>query len=151
MKKETRKEERIVVSNHEVYIANDGKEFDNRDECMKYEQELKLSEIEPAFEAMKIAELNGLAPITEDTEFPERDFWWFNLTSEDDYQLIERYYDACNIDTEYMTEPDIYPAMVCIMESDDYVEMRYLGSIIMETEWFFKRLGYTVELTKEGA
>lgn len=150
MRKETRKEERVVTSNYTVYIADDGKEFDDERKCKEYEKKCKLRVIEPKFEAMKIKELNGIAPLTENEEFPERDFWWFNLNTEEDYDLIVNYYDALNYDLDYMGEPDTYPTTVCVMESDSYVETVYLNDIMTMTKWFFGKFGYKVDIKKKG-
>lgn len=149
MQKEKRTEERVVVDNYTVYIADDGTEFDNEKDCIEYEKECIVNSIEPGIEAMKIKRLDGIAPINVDEEFPERDFYWFNIKNADDFDNLIKYYKMRSYDTDYLYMPSEYPALVCLMEGDDYVETMYFDDIIYNTKWFFNTLGYTVEIKKE--
>lgn len=149
MKTETRKEEHVIVNERTVYIADDGKEFNSEEECILHETGYEKDYLESKFEAMKIKEFDGIAPLNVDSDWPERDFWWFNLKNKDDYDLIVNYYKTTRLEVDWMREPSTYPALVCMMESYDYVDTMYFDSIIKKTKLFFEHLGYTINIVKE--
>lgn len=77
MKKEIKTSQRIVTDTITVYIADDGKEFDNKIACENYEKDLKENELEMQISPFKIEKLDGVLPITNAGDWRDVDASWY--------------------------------------------------------------------------
>ena len=152
MREEIRFEERTITDEIVTYIADDGKEFDNKKDCKDYERNCKLKDLEAKFDAMIIEEYSDIAPITLVDDFYDKGYSWVNLKSDEDYNLIMDYYSVLypRLNFDYMCEPETYPALVCIVETDDYIETFYFDDIMASTRAYFKQFNIDVEFNKKN-
>lgn len=147
MREEKRTEERIVTSTRTIYIADDGKEFDSKTICEEYEREVKEEAAEKIIEKLRINELNGLLPLTNNDEWRDCDVSWFKLNDDSDFGMIYNYYDLRKA-TEYFYEPKSYPNIMCVVEYDCYADIYYIDDIIETTKDFYKDFGFDVTISK---
>ena len=92
MRKETRKEERVVVSNYTVYIANDGTEFDSERACERHEICTEIDRTEKEVESTRFPLC--AAPLNYDGYVDEEHCEWYKVNDENDYQKLIDYYRA---------------------------------------------------------
>ena len=80
-----REEKRAVSMTHTVYVADDGAEFDNRDDCVWHETEVRQHAAEE-----KIAHLLhfNLFPVGAGMLDDDPDWIWYKASSEDDLNAI---------------------------------------------------------------
>ena len=141
-------EKRDVTYTHTVYIAEDGKEFNQEYECRWHEQKTMLSVAEDRIKHLKIKPVPDFPLVSENVNCIS----WYNITSENDFDLILNYYklwDECFI---YESDcPNKYPAIVYVVESTDDYSYAYMGNIedvITDLKNVFLKLGYNAEFKK---
>lgn len=112
MREEIRKEERTIVDEFSIYIAEDGKEFESKRECEKYEKQLLV-------EKYLDRELNDLIPIHYDSSFSDyNSYRWFKVNNKEEFDDLDEalsdngYY--------YLHEVKTYPNYICLESEDDY-------------------------------
>ena len=137
MRKETRKE-RIVVDTYQVYIAVDGKEFDNEKECLEHEKNLRLEELEEEVKKFAISQYEGIPPIYREEDHYNASYYWYVIKNEETYSILREYYELEEgSDMDYFSEPDAYPAVVCVEVSYDWCETHYLKRMINFAKSYF--------------
>lgn len=133
---------RRAVVKQEVYLADDGREFDTEAECAAYEELLGRAE------ALKTKSLGR--PLDCDLD---EDYWgfnWYKVQSAEDMKVLEAYYgtefceDACR--------DAVHDGLVCI--ADPAYRERYEPQVYTITDMirvvtgFFKEAGYHTEIRK---
>lgn len=127
-----------------TYIAEDGKEFDSQADCVLHEKELAHEKSIEEAEKLRIKELDGLIPLSNDGLMNECSiFRWYKLKSGEDFDILEKAYGSI------FGEPEQYPDIVCIetvgyelYEDDSYsYNMETCKEV---TERYWKKLGYEV-------
>ena len=146
MKKEIKTSQRIVTDTFTVYIADDGKEFDNKIACENYEKDLKQNELEMKISHFKIDKLDGVLPINNAGEWRDVDASWYNVNREEDFNLIYEYYSLCS-NGDYFNKPDSFPAIMCVVDDGNYADVYYLDDIINEVKSFFNIFNMNVTIT----
>lgn len=140
MRKEIRPEQ-VVVREKEVYIAEDGTEFDSKLKCEKYE-----------FDNLKKPLLGNLQRCKELDDYPNFDgqeysewhnYRWYFIRNEEDIDILNRVYGD-KIDNSYigkwMNVEEDEDADAWVTTIDDGI--RYATAVLT-------KLGYKVEITKE--
>lgn len=158
MRKETRKEERVVVSNYTVYIANDGTEFDSERACEMHEICAEIDRTEKEVEDIRLPFC--AAPLNYDGYTDEDHCEWYKVNNENDYQKLIDYYRARTADEVSIDRPSAYPSVICVSEDVSWTapyEVEYacgytLDDMKKTAEGFFAHFGITVkfENMKEG-
>lgn len=139
MRKEVRKEERVVVTNHTVYIASDGKEFDDEKSCERHEVCIEIDQAEKDVENLK---LNFCAaPLNYDGYVNEEECDWYKVNDETDYQKLLAYYKARTGNKMDINEPFAYPSVICVSEDE-----AWSGPYELENAY-----GYTLDDMKKTA
>lgn len=142
MKVETRKEMKEVLI--DIFIADDGTEFKDINECSEYENDLKNEKLEKKFEKFEIKELSGVPPLDTKASYIEgdNDFKWFKVNNKEDVDLIDEVY------RDGAVEPKQYPDVICV----EYREQGcccegwsyFLSEMKEETIEFWKKFGLKV-------
>ena len=134
---------KTITNTYTVYIALDGKEFDDEKKCIEYEK--KLDKLDNAISSLRIYEYNNYLPITNSDEWRDCDVHWFRVNNEDDYAAIYDYYDSHST-TDYFREPTSYPTLMCVIDYYDYGDVYYMSEIIETVKLFFKDFGMNVDI-----
>ena len=150
MREEMKTELREVVVKR--YIADDGTEFEYKDDCKTYERNLSLKKYIEKANDMRIKELDDVLPLDCNGDVGENNnFRWFPLNNKEDYNVVLKAY-ADGV----LPMPKEYPTILCV-ESSSYYTEEYnsdcygylLEDIMADTKWFWEKLGYKVEITKQ--
>lgn len=138
-----------VTREVKIYFSNDGKEFDTKEACVKYEERLRKDEAIDGAEKLRIKELDNLMPITACEENENNTFRWYRIENETDFKTVSK---AC--ETRYWNTfggAKKYPEIMCVetcgeepYEDDAYCY--YLSDLIDESIGFWKKLGYKIEI-----
>lgn len=143
MRKEIRPEQ-VVIKEKEVYIAEDGTEFDTRWKCTAYEHE-KLHK--PLLDNLQECEDLRYIPNFDGQEYPEHhDYRWFYIRNLDDVVILNKVYpNTIAVDDYYIGK------WVCLEENDDCDGwMTTIEDGIDYATKVLTTLGYKVEITKEA-
>lgn len=128
-----------------IYVAEDGKEFDNEGFCIIYESELRRKRLMAKVEKFEIKELINVPPLdTQGLEIHESNmFRWFNLVNREDFDVLKQLYD--------IDEPKKYPDVICLEIDDTCHEYEsfgmYLSDMLQNTIDFFSKHGMEVSFT----
>lgn len=141
VKEETKMVEQTVT----LYVAEDGTEFRNKHECIKYEEEKALENWIVKAEELRIAELDDCLPLSNDGLINDNNiFRWYRLKSKEDFDIVENAYSkGC------LSKPSTYPEVICVETcgyepyKDDAYNYHLTDCKIM-TEEFWKAMGYKV-------
>lgn len=147
MRTEERKETKTIEVVNKIYIADDGTEFTDEEECAKYEAK---KEKERLFEELKPYLIKyGDIPINTDALYSDlSEYRYYKVPNKSVLDIIARYYDG-----EVCTRDDAsFPTIVCIEETLDYcngyggdVYEYYLDQMMNVTKNFFNNIGVDVE------
>ena len=148
MRKETRTEERVVKSNYTVYIADDGKEFDNERKCLNYEHDIAEEKAREAIQHLVLENIT-VSPLTIYDDFRDVGTTWYKVETENDFKLIQEYCDLAYGDY-YGPNIKSYPTTVCIVDSDDWYEAYTLDQLMEQTKEFFGVFGMNVNFDVYG-
>lgn len=149
----TRVEKEVVTVNRTIYIACDGKEFDNLDKCKEHESWLNRTEQEKQLEEIETKHsLDDVAPLDGAEYYENHDYRWYRPKSIEEIDLLNDYY---GIDSGYLTKEDI-GEWVCIEAYDIYnpnedCYASCISSSIKQIEFLLNELGYDVTIKKREA
>ena len=145
-----KEEVKVIEQKVKTYIAEDGKEFESRYECEKYEEKLHYSEKVKEAEKLRVEKLDQLTPIMyNDYLNGDNVFIWYKVESENDLHTLKEAYS--NFDSPIITS---YPEFVCVesiyspSECGEDTYWYTLTSCKTDTEDFWKTMGYKVTLEK---
>lgn len=141
-KKITMVEETKIVRK-EIYIANDGTEFETMGMCIDYEQSLLDKKINSI---RHCDELGGFAPFSGEECSDSNTYRWFYPTSKDEIDLLNERYPENAIDYDNVGE------WICIEESydRDFSYSTTLTKCIRYAEKVLGKLGYKMTVEKVG-
>ena len=109
---EERKQIKLVEKEVKIFIAEDGKEFDNKKDCIDYEKEIKRSNIAGYVASLEIEEAYNMIPIDNDLGCSiSSTYTWYRVNTEKDLKAIEEYYD------QFITCVKL-PTIIAIEEGD---------------------------------
>ena len=138
----------------EIYIAEDGTEFDTKQKCSSYEFRKKKEKLIEATEKLRIEDLDEVIPLV-DSEISENNmFRWYKVNNKDDYEVLKKACVGCY--TNLTKEPKNYPEIICL-EMCDYEEFRgciydyTLSECKTTTENFWKNFGYKVTIERNDS
>lgn len=109
-----REEKRIklVEKEEKVFIAEDGKEFDDEKDCIDYEKEIKRSDIADYVASLEIEKAHDMIPIDNEGACSTMStYTWYRVNTEKDLKAIEEYYDQVIADVKL-------PTIIAIEEGD---------------------------------
>ena len=147
MRIEEKTTKRVITETREVYIANDGKEFETRSLCEDYERDLRTAELEKKIAKLKIDKLDGVLPLTDSDDWRDIDIFWYNVKDGEDYDMIFDYFDSCSC-VDCFREPKFYPTVMCVVDHDDFADVYYMDEIIDQTKWFFDLFNMDVNIAE---
>ena len=119
-----------------VYIADDGKEFDNETLCILYENTLKDKDT-VLIEKIEIEDARNLIPYEEYTNCDSYDYFWYRINTKEERILLEKFYGLqiiCNI-----------PAIICVEVGNDGDCYWYdFNSMVNEMNNLLRHFDYTI-------
>ena len=126
----------------EIYIANDGTEFDTKWKCQKYEEEIEAKARIESIRDLKI-EFEGL-PLNDDGCYSDTSTYrWYKVCNEEELDKVNEAFDDLAIVSQF-------PSFICVEMVDDYYTgdtyIISLEQIISMTQNFFKHFGMEVEI-----
>lgn len=142
---------RMVEITDVTYIAYDGKEFTNEEDCKAYERGEERKDFIAKSEKLMIEELNDTIPLVLDETVEYHNYRWYKLKDKNDYDILTKIYSD-----NYFNEPTSYPAIMCVEVYDYYTDLHdgtacgwTLDDCKADTIKFWKRHGYKVTIEKE--
>lgn len=149
MRKEVREQQRIVRES--VYIAEDGKEFDNIADCRRYEESLNRKVgFDFIDKEYRIPELDDQIPIHSDASFSGfSTYRWYKVNNKEELTKIEEAYGEPVYDSDDL----IFPTYICMETEDEHYNGQpyhyTLDETMRDTRAFFKNFGWKVEFKRE--
>ena len=143
---EIRTEKKLVeiMQTTNIYIAEDGKEFDNIIDCEDYEKELESAKLRAEAEVFELKELEDVYPLdAEGKEVPENHCYkWYKANNTEELNKVANLYNAD------FGEFETYPQTICIEYDyyyDEYKWIYALSDMQRQTIEFWKKHGFDVE------
>lgn len=128
-----------------IYIAEDGKEFEDKEECEKYEKKLALDKAKKAIEKLELSTVRSTMPLSDDGYPSECNYFhWYKVNSDTDVELLNKVY------RDEIEEPSFYPEIICVETTEGPsdtifdVYTYYLTNIKNDTINFWKKFGFDV-------
>ena len=122
----------------EIWVANNGREFDNEQACVEYEEKLEVAEST----LDKIEFLKDVVPHTF-SPYDDIHYTWYKANSPEDIKAIE---ETINVDWISLNNITSFPEYVCV--ETDYDDERYtettLTKLMEEYAQFLKTFGVEV-------
>ncbi|WP_243299126.1 hypothetical protein [Bacillus litorisediminis] len=113
-------ETKIKTITKTVYVANDGKEFDDEDNCLCHEQELAQEERERNIEKDLGFETNANFPSMLNTNRSNHEYKLFLIKNESDLdrfvEIYEYWFTNLKNYWEVNKETFVYPDVLCILD-----------------------------------
>ena len=140
MREETRKEA-VVFKDVNVYTADDGTEFKNRWDCIRYEQEKLLK---PLLDNLQRCKELDYYPNFDGQEYADHhDYKWYFVRNKDDVDTLNRVY-------ENLINESYIGTWINVEENDDCdAWFSTIDDGIKYATTVLTKLGYKVEITKE--
>lgn len=131
--------EKVISCRTEIFIADDGTEFENKYACIEYERGKHLKSVEH----LKIEEMTDWYPINCEDCREDHSFTWYKVNNEEEFDLLNVAYE------DALSRPKVYPETICVEEDYDHDTWDYcLSDMFKRTESFWSRLGYAVSFEK---
>lgn len=141
-----------VKTEVEVFIAENGEEFDSQIECENYERKLRRNKLLHVIEKIEKADIDMPPMGYEYVDTDRYTYFWFNPKSEQEIAALGEYFwfDHDIISSDYIRKwvgvefeggPDIED-----FEGDAY--LLELDVSIKRTVEFYEALGYCIEISK---
>lgn len=148
MKQEIREEQRVITDRHVVYIAEDGKEFDDIRLCKKYEEEIEREKRLNKLSKFIVSELSEQIPINADASFSEYCYYtWFKVNNEKELAELEHILD------DGFDVPEQFPMYICYETENEFEGLASDWCYTIEesmdvTKAYFKKFGIDVEFKR---
>ena len=140
----TRTTKKTITVDSTVYVACDGKEFDNLKLCVAHEEDLKRAEQRAKLKDIETTP-NYFLPLDGCEYNEDHTYTWYRPKSIEEIELLVAYYE---LESNELTEEDI-GEWVCIEENDfDDVYIAYIKDCIEHITHFLREFGYDVTVTK---
>lgn len=135
-----------------IYIADDGMEFDTAEECEKYEERIKRKDaIDWLNETdMRVPELDYIVPLHSDPDdfCSDSDFRWYKVKSKEDADQIEQMYE----DAGYCINSfdcESYPNLLGVESCDGDLYTYTLTEMKNIVKYFFKK-NFDIDVEYKG-
>lgn len=147
MRTENREEK--VIRKYKVYIAKDGKEFENENDCRDYElsdSQVRLEKLDKYIDKT----IEDMIPINYSAEFSEfNTYTWIKVNDYNEYKYVNQILD------ELLDEPKGFPYFYCIETENDFegYPSDYITTLEQSkkiTKNFWKNLGYNVRFERRN-
>ena len=134
-----RNETKQIVQEYDVWIADDGTEFEDKESCFYHELDCKVS-------AMRIKSLGGFTFPPGITDFNQKNAArWYLLKNEDDASVLAMRYDT-------FVKCDQFPQAVCLEIDYEFgcstVYAHTLNNMVDGINEIFEKFGYKVNLER---
>jgi hypothetical protein len=94
----------------EIYIADDGTQFDTKRHCLEYEKEIEMCKKAKDAEKLRIRELDDVIPLIDVEIYENREYVWYKLENEKDFNTLKEAFEY----SKDFTVPDGYPTLYCV-------------------------------------
>lgn len=138
--------EQLVPRTVTKFLAIDGKEFDERDACQNYEQELLFSRLAtiPHFE-----EANGYANFAGGECYESSDYDWYKPENVEQIKMLADAYGTICPSCKHAFSPEMVGTLICVEHRDDCVWVTTLNEGIEYASSLLEKFGYKLTLTKK--
>ena len=141
---EIRTEKRVVEIEDKIYIAEDGKEFDTRAACKRYEDNLQEQKVRAEAEKLELKELD-IYPLDTDAQYisDAHSFAWYKVNNVEEFETIRKAY---NIDDFGYFK--VYPETICVEYEGVWGRdawLHKLSDMKESTIDFWKKHGFDIE------
>ena len=141
---EIRTERRMVEQLINIYIAEDGKEFDTKVDCESHEREIEYAKLRAEAEVFELKELNDTYPLdAEGGEVLENHCYkWYKVNNAEELNTVANLYNGDFGDFK------TYPQTICVEYEYYHDEFRWiytLSDMQRQTIEFWKKHGFDVE------
>lgn len=126
-----------------VYIANDGTEFENMQECVDYEREAMDALLEKSGDVIENKDAEDCLPFDGNEWYENHDYRWFKPLNKKGIDLLYVAF-GIKIHKDYINE------WVCLEISDDDTYMTDLKSSLEYAENMKKKFGIGDEVTSDS-
>ena len=128
----------------DIYVAVDGKEFDNEKDCTLYEMVLKHNSIWDAINKLKIDNLEGMLPLgCRDYETVGSRFHWYLVNNDEEFNKV---IFAYNLKTDFDIQ---YPEVVCVevdaMLAEGYSRLHFPLEYVSDVENYLSKISKFVK------
>lgn len=152
MRIEKREEERTIKDVFNVYIAEDGTEFETERECKRYEQNVIRERQLKLLDKFMCHELEDLIPIHYDASFSEFcNYTWFKADNEEELNELE---ELLGEKLRANWVENTFPFYICIETEDEFSgwasEYQYtLDESKQIAQNYFKKFGLEIEFKRK--
>ena len=94
----------------EIYIADDGTQFDTKRHCLEYEKEIEMCKKAKSAEKLRIRELDDMMPLINVETYENHEYVWYKLKNEKDFNTLKEAFEY----SKDFTVPDGYPTLYCV-------------------------------------
>ena len=108
-----KEEKKMVEQTVTSYISEDGKEFDNVNDCEKHEKNFLRRELESKLNLIK--QKNYTPPFADS----DHNYVWFYIMSQEDVDIINEYYNSLSNYNDVEIKLSIFPCWYGIEEGYD--------------------------------
>lgn len=134
----------------QVFVAEDGTEFEDKGKCEKHEAMLTLGKAKKAIEKLEIHDVRSAMPLNDDG-YPSdcNCFHWYKVNDPSDVELLNKVYK------DEIVEPCSYPEIICVETTKDFYEnicdvyTYHLSDIKNNTINFWEKFGFNVIIEKQ--
>lgn len=127
-----------------VYVADDGKEFSDRQKCEAYEREKEKEKLWDILASKINTKANGYAPFDGCEHYEDRDYRWFYIETDEELKTLSELIE------NVIVEP--LPFWACVESIMDYYDcscnITTLNDSINYAEELLKKLGYKITVEK---
>ena len=97
-----------------VYISEDGRQFEKLSECHEYEKKKRREQLQPVIDALEIEEARDKHPCDGEEYGECSDCRWYKVNNKEEVEQLQKYYNA----EDYLNITD-FPSIVFIECTED--------------------------------
>lgn len=139
-----RKEVVMVKQSITVYVAEDGREFDTKEECELHEKRMKREALVEKAKKFCVQGLKNVMPLVNQQTSEESVYDWFHVKDREMFLFLKELF---RLDGEYNGN---YPALLCVeFVDEEYGTDAYLYTMedcINSTKDFWKKFGVELDI-----
>ena len=135
----------LVVKEETSYIAEDGKKFLDKAECMRHEEQLAMVDLKAKLDQIECCkEAEGDTPLEGCEHMEYHGYYWYRPKTREEATVLYKWYKL-----EYELLDAEIGQWICIEECDDCCWAYALPCSLRHIKEFLGKFGYDVLITKK--